>query len=155
LPNSLVSGSHVLLVGLNTSVCALPLTHVIETMRPLPIEKIMGTPPYLSGVSIVRGVPTPVVDLGLVLGMPGVTGHRFVALRLGDRQVALSVEMVLGVRNLDSRNIGELAPLLQTAAKETIESIGTLDSRMLLVLRASWRLPNSVWQPIARRETLQ
>jgi purine-binding chemotaxis protein CheW len=150
--HSVFSDRQALLIGVHTSVCALPLAHVIETMRPLPIETIAGAPPYIRGVSIVRGVPTPVVDLGIVLGTPDATCGRFVTLRLDDKQVAVSVRAVLGIRNLDGYKIDDLPPLLQTATKETIEAIGALDMRMLLVLRASWKLPDEVWQTLATQE---
>jgi hypothetical protein len=36
--------------------CALPIEHVIEIMRPLPVEQIAGAPHYVRGLSIIRGV---------------------------------------------------------------------------------------------------
>jgi purine-binding chemotaxis protein CheW len=152
VPNSASGGRPVLLVGVSHSICALPLEHVIETMRPLPLQPVASAPFYVCGASIVRGIPTPVVDLGIVLGKAGGAIGRFVALRLGDKQVVVSVEAVLGVQRLDESKIENLPPLLQEAANETIESIGTLDRRMLFVLRASWMLPDNVWQTLANGE---
>ena len=77
------SGSQTLVVRVCTRLCAVPLAHVVETMRPLPVERIAGMPSFVRGVSIIRGVPTPVVDLGVVLGTPGEAAERFVTLRLG------------------------------------------------------------------------
>jgi len=147
--NSVPSGSRTLIVRVQTRVCALPLVHVIETMRPLPIERIAGAPEFVLGVSIVRGVPTPVVDLGVALGAPGGVPGRFVTLCLGDRQVALSVDAVLGIRDLDGASIRALPPLLQEASNDLIEAIGTLDAQILMVLRAGWVLPDEVWQDLA------
>ena len=48
--------------------CALRLADVIETMRPLGTRPLAGTPAFVRGVSIVRGVPTPVVDVARLLG---------------------------------------------------------------------------------------
>jgi purine-binding chemotaxis protein CheW len=36
-------------------------------MRPLPIKPIAGTPGFVRGVSIIRGAPTPVIDLKALL----------------------------------------------------------------------------------------
>jgi CheY-like chemotaxis protein len=47
--------------------CAFPLHHVGETMRPLPIKPLAGTPGFVCGVSVIRGTPTPVVDLKALL----------------------------------------------------------------------------------------
>ena len=56
----------ILLAG--DQLCALPVGHVGETMRPLPVETLAGGPPFAPGVSVIRGQPTPVVDLAEVLG---------------------------------------------------------------------------------------
>jgi purine-binding chemotaxis protein CheW len=143
------TANRILAVGVHTHVCALPLMQVIETMRPLPVEPIVGVPSFVRGVSIVRGVPTPVVDLGALLGMPGGVAGRFVTLRVGERQVALSVQAVLGVHNLDSSKIQKLPPLFQEASNDVIEAMGTLDTRLLVVLRQGWALPDEVWKALA------
>ena len=144
--------SRTLVVGIKGRLCAVPLPHVIEIMRPLPVEPISAVPAFVQGISIIRGIPTPVVDLGVLLGMPSGVADRFVTLRLGDRQVALSVDSVLGVRELDLSKIGELPPLLQGASKDAIEAMGTLDEQLLVVLCAGWELPDEVWQTLTPQE---
>jgi purine-binding chemotaxis protein CheW len=139
-----------LVVSVQTRVCAVPLIHVIETMRPLLIEPVAGAPSFVRGVSVIRGVPTPVVDLGTLLGTSG-GGRRFVTLRLGHRQVALSVDTVLGVRELEASTVKELPPLLQGVSQDAIEAIGTLDHQVLIVLSAGWQLPTEVLQALALR----
>jgi purine-binding chemotaxis protein CheW len=147
--------SKALIVGLESCLCAVPLTHVIETMRPLPVEPISGVPSFVKGISIIRGIPTPVVDLGAVLGSPGERAERFVTLRVGDRQVALAVNAVLGVRDLATlTTIRELPPLLQRASKDVVETIGRLDEQVLMVLRAGWELPDEVWQGLTAQEAV-
>jgi purine-binding chemotaxis protein CheW len=141
-----------LLVTVQTRVCAVPLEHVVETMRPLPLESIAGMPEFVRGVSIIRGVPTPVVDLGTVLGAPSTAFERIVTLRLGDRRVALAVNAVLGVRDLDLSAIQELPPLLGGASTDLLEAIGALDEKFLMVLRAGWELPDEVWLALATQE---
>jgi purine-binding chemotaxis protein CheW len=141
-----------LVVSVRNRICAVPLVHIIETMRPLPVEQIAGVPSFVRGVSIIRGVPTPVVDLGVILGTPGGLAGRFVTLHLGDRQVALSVNAVLGVRDLDASTIQELPPLLQDVSKDFIAAIGVLDAHILVVLRAGWELPEEVWQALTLQE---
>jgi purine-binding chemotaxis protein CheW len=141
-----------LVVRVQTRVCAVPLEYVVETMRPLPLESIAGMPAFVRGVSIIRGVPTPVVDLGAVLGAPANAFERIATLRLGDRQVALAVNAVLGVRDLDLSAIQQLPPLLGGASTDLLEAIGTLDEQFLLVLRAGWELPDGVWLALAAQE---
>ena len=144
-----------LVVGLDTCVCAVPLTHVIETMRPLPVEPISGVPSFVRGISIIRGIATPVIDLGALVGTPGEQVERFVTLRVGDKQVALCVNAVLGIRDLSAvLAMQELPPLLQRASEDVIETIGTLDERVLMVLREGWELPDEVWQALTAQEAV-
>ncbi len=126
--------------------CALPVEYVSETMRPLTVEALAGAPSFVSGVSIVRGIPTPVVDATRMLGLAGPPRtSRFVALRIGVRQVVIAVDAVLGVRSLSSRSLEELPPLLRDASSDMIEGIGTLDADLLVVLHGAKIVPPSVW----------
>lgn len=147
-------GRKALILGVQTRVCAVPLSHVIETMHPLPTEAISGVPSFVRGVAIIRGIPTPVVDLGAVLGASSEhKGERFVTVRAGSRQVALLVSAVLGIRDLDALlTTQELPPLLQGASQTVVERIGTLDERLLEVLQEGWKLSEEVWQAVTAQE---
>jgi len=57
-----------LLFRIGGRLCALRLESVLETMRPLPVEPMAGTPPFVLGISIVRGVAMPVVDPARLFG---------------------------------------------------------------------------------------
>jgi len=138
-------GKLVLVVTTGTCACGLPLPSVIETFRPLPIEPVPGPLAFVRGVSILRGIPTPVIDLGALLGNSAGQATRFVTLRVGDRQAAISVGAVRGVREIDSPTLRNLPPLLHGTSNDMIDAIGTLDERVLMVLRDSWQLPEEVW----------
>jgi len=134
--------------------CALPLAQVVETMRPLPIEPLAAMIPFVRGLSIIRGAPVVVVDAGALLGssdqaMP----TRFVAVRAGERSVALAVEDVLGVRDLARSEMTELPPLLRDASDELVAAVGTLDAALMVVLRTARLLPESTWQALATAVT--
>ena len=145
-----------LLCRVRERLCSLPLEHVVETMRPLPVECLAGAPPFVCGVSIIRGAAIPVVDMGILLGTddpPKPT--RFVTIRTGrtgENQVALSVEEVLGVRELAPDSLRELPPLLGETAADVVYAIGTLDTNLLFALQAARIVPDSVWQAIRNRE---
>jgi purine-binding chemotaxis protein CheW len=126
--------------------CMLPLEHIVETMRPLPVRAVAGAPPCVVGVAIVRGVALPVVDVARLLGESGDSGsvssatagaRRFVTIRVGDRRVALAVDVVVGVRTLPEGTLREVPPLLRDAGSDAVATIGTLDAELLLVLRAA------------------
>ena len=146
--------SPLLVVMVGARACAFPLHHVAETMRPLPIKAVAGTPGFVRGVSVIRGTPTPVVDLKALLenceNSPSY--GRFVSLKLDDRRVVIGVDSVVGLRNLDSAQLGQLPPLLRDVATDLIESFGTRDALLLLVLRAARIVPDEVWTTLAAAE---
>ena len=137
-PVTMNQATQVLLVVAGGRRCALPLGHIVETMRPLPIEAILDPPPGVAGVSVIRGRPLPVVDLGALLasddGRPAVAASRFVTLRVGERQVALAVDAVIGVRELENTALHELPPLLQSARSTNIRSLSALDLELFAIL---------------------
>jgi purine-binding chemotaxis protein CheW len=138
-------GSRLLLCSVRDLHCALPLEHIVETMRPLPVRAMAGTLPFVRGLAVVRGFPIPVVDAALLLC--GVTSQasRFVTVKTGAHHVALAVDAVVGVVDLSLDAVAALPPLLQGARLEAISSIGTLDTDLLLVLRATRLVPEEIW----------
>lgn len=141
----MVGSIAVLVARVGTLACAFPIEHVVEAMRPLPIEPIGGagaaTPDGVTGVALVRGAAIPVVDLGQVLGIPTGPGTRFVVVRVGDRSAALVVDEVVGVRTVPATALAATPPLLAGAAREAVAGIGALDRALLLVLEAARLIP--------------
>lgn len=143
----------VLLIRSRSVVGALPLASVVETLRPPAIESLRGVPSFVLGVSIIRGAPVPVVDLGSVLGAQGERrSSRLVTLRSGSRVVAVAVEEVMGVRPIPSSDLQVLPPLLGDSSAPAVESMAALDGDLLLLLRAARLVPEDVWTRIAPAE---
>jgi purine-binding chemotaxis protein CheW len=140
-----IAGDFVVLCRVGTRLCGVPIEHVAETMRPLPVEPVAGMPAFVRGLSVIRGAPVPVVDAAALLsegapeGLPG----RYVTLELGDRRVALAVDEVRGIRRLAA--LRDLPPLFAEAGNQAVESVGTLDGDLLLVLKRTRLIPESVW----------
>ena len=133
-------------------VCALPVSKLVETLRPVPVKPLAGVPAAVRGVAIVRGAPVPVLDLAALLGGEG-SCSRFVIVRTGEEhRIALAVDEVLGIRSIDPTLWSELPPLLRDACPGVVESIGTLDREALLVLGTGALVPDGVWESIARQE---
>ena len=142
-------GRQQLLVSVGGRVCGLQLRDVIETLRPLAIEPVAGAPTFVAGVAVIRGVPTPVVDL-LALLEGGPAGHRIarlVTVKVGAQQVALGVDAVTGLTNVDAALLEQLPPLLRDTG--VIEAIGAADARLLVVLRAARLVPAELWATLA------
>lgn len=129
-----LTAQHCLICRIETRLCALPLVHVLEVMRPLPLERIEGAPHFVLGLAVIRGEPLPVVDVAALLsGVPSPKVSRFVAVRVGDRHVALAVAEVLGTRTIERQLLGQTPPLLSQAAPG-VEALGTLDGALLATL---------------------
>ena len=142
----------VLLLRAGERTCALSLFDVLEIMRPLPIDEVARAPGFLRGLSMIRGVPTPVVSLASLWARPDGSSTRFVLVRAGqERRVALAVDEVLGVLELDPATLHALPPLAQNAA-DTLEAIGALDGQLLFVLNSGRIVPDEVWQEVAPRK---
>jgi len=130
--------------------CAIPIEHVIEVLRVLPIEPVSGAPRYVLGLCVIRGSAVPVVDTGLLLGDQTTKSERLITIRTGDRAIALAVEAVLGIRAIRAETFNELPPLLREAAGEAIASIGVLDAELLFVLRTARIVPADLLDHLAR-----
>jgi purine-binding chemotaxis protein CheW len=147
-------GHAAVLCQVGAVLCALPLEHVSETLRPLPIEPLPGSAPFIDGISIIRGTPTPVVDLARLLGSATSEPRtRLVVVKVGARCAALSVARVIGVRSLESVTVSELPPLLRGVSSEVIRVVGSLDESLLLLLETSRMLPDSSWASLEGAQT--
>lgn len=133
--------------------CGLPLEHVRETMRPLPVQELGRMPSFVRGLSIIRGQATPVLDARRLLGGPAeVSTGRYVMLELGERSAALAVDEVLGVRSVDSETLASLPAVLSEPDNQHVAALGTLDAQLLVVLAHAQLVPDAVWQQLERAE---
>jgi purine-binding chemotaxis protein CheW len=128
--------------------CALPVEHVIETMRPLPVERLRSAPPFVVGVAVIRGAAVPVVDAGHLVGARGAAATRYVTVRAGGRTVAVAVDEVVGVAAIPDG--ADLPPLVGALTADAVAHIGTHDADLMVVLEASRLVPDEVWAAVAR-----
>lgn len=134
-----------LVFRLNTVVCAIPLKHVSEVMRPLPLDKFASLPHFYAGVSVIRGIPTPVLDLKKTLGVDDEETpsrrERFVLVDSEKQKIACLVDEVLGIEDIDPQFITKTLGFFQKANRDLITGMGTLDQKLLLVLESLVTLP--------------
>lgn len=137
-----------LLLRARSRVCALPLTAVVEILRPLPLQPVsdLPLPRFVLGLSTLRGEPVPVVDLGALLGSdePALP-RRWISLRLGARRAALAVEDVLRVARAEEVERRPLPPLLGGAGRGAVEALSQLDREFLALLDTARLVPDEVW----------
>jgi purine-binding chemotaxis protein CheW len=141
------SRPNVLLVRAGARVCALRLADVIETLRPLPVAPLAGTPAFVRGVAVVRGAPIPVIDLDALLGGAAARPPtRFVVVRVGERRAALAVEEVVGIVALGDGGAEPRSPLLEGAAAGALEELRSRDDALVVVLAAARLVGDDVWR---------
>jgi purine-binding chemotaxis protein CheW len=147
-PSAARAADSALLFRVGGRLCALALEHVVETMRPRPVERLTGGPRCVTGLVLVRGEMVPVLDARILLGREaededGGTADgarppgRLVTLRVAERTVALAVDEVVDVRALPPGAAGDVPPLLRDADAGIVAAIGALDRDLLVVLRAA------------------
>jgi purine-binding chemotaxis protein CheW len=129
--------------------CALRLDEVIEIMRPLAVRPLAGTPSYVRGVTIMRGVPTPVIDVARLVGGEQADADRFVAVRTERGPIALATGPVLGIRAAVTDAAAQHPALLGGASSRLVAGVGTIDAEPVLLLQSMRVLPDEVWAAAA------
>jgi purine-binding chemotaxis protein CheW len=160
-------GKPALMCRTGERVLAVPLPRVVETMRPLACEPFAGGPDFLIGLARIRDEVVPVIDAGVLLGATPARAARFVTLRVPaenpagttgpdgrEHVVALAVEAVIGVHELDAAALSNLPPVLGFLPEGAVSAVGALDGRLLLVLGDSHLVPDSVWSDLDRGVTV-
>lgn len=147
-----------LLVQCRSWHCALPLTEVVETMRPLPLQSVAGVPRFVLGLSLIRGELIPVVDLARILGAEGgeergAEGGRLVVVRTAERRLALAVDAVLRVLPPELAEGCKVAPLLRQALPAEVAALAVLDGAALAVLESVNVLPEGAWTTLGPQLT--
>ena len=129
--------------------CALHLNEVVETMRPLAVQPLAGTPPYVRGVTIMRGVATPVIDVPRLLAGEQIEPERFLAVRTEHGPVAFATGPVVGIRAAVPDGTARHPALLRGTASRLVAGVGLIDAEPLLLLRSMRVVPDEVWAAAA------
>lgn len=110
-------------------------------------------PSFVRGIATIRGSPVPVVDLGVLFDdASDAPNARFVLLQLGERRLAVCVNKVLGIRQLDDTAMQGLPPLLHDAYGDVVAAIEVRDNELLFFLRSTNIIPEEVWERLESGE---
>lgn len=121
---------------------ALPISAVVATMRMLPIESVANAPPMVCGLSIVGGMPTPVIDAALLFGSRPGPRERLVTVRVGRRVVALAAQAVIGIWTVPEEELAVLPPLLSDVG--AVAALKRRDQDLVFFLNAARIVPDDV-----------
>jgi len=101
------------------------------------VTRIANVPPFIKGVSNLRGTIVPIIDLRIKFKLDDVRyDHQTVViiLNLAARVVGIVVD---GVSDVLSLQASQISPAPQTAtafSAQTLTGIGTIDARMLMLV---------------------
>ena len=110
-------------------------------MRVLTIDPVPGMLPFILGLSIIRGMPVPVVDIGSLLGAPDSRGRYFVSVDAGGLPVALTVDEIPGFLRIPEDVLAPLPPLLRDAANGAVAALRARDGQLLILLDTARLVP--------------
>lgn len=151
-PVEVSAGGTSLVFRAGSLLCALHLDDVVETMRPLPTRPLAGTPAFVRGICVLRGVPTPVVDVARLLGGEQADVSRYIAVRTERGPVAFATGEVLGIRTVSAGNAATAHAVLLSAAGASspmVAGVGTIGAEPLLFLQSMRVVPDEVWAQAA------
>jgi purine-binding chemotaxis protein CheW len=148
-PAEAPAGNSSLVFRAGPLLCALRLDEVIETMRPLHTHPLAGTPAFVTGICIMRGIPTLVVDVARLLGGVTAEASRFVAVRTERGPAAFATGDILGVRTVNADPAEHNTALLGDAPARLIAAVGTIDAAPVLLLQSMRLVPDDVWAAAA------
>jgi len=101
------------------------------------VTRIANVPPFILGVTNLRGVIVPIVDMRIKLALRGTQYDAqtvVVILNLGARAVGMVVDGVSDVLALTSSQISAAPQFGTSFATEYLAGIGTLEARMLILV---------------------
>ena len=123
---------------------ALPIADVRETLPVPPITRVFLTPPCLAGVFSLRGDIVPVIDLGVLLGLPATAAgddSKIVVVDCAAGVAGIVVDRLRDLRTVDPplepppANLrGEVAGLLAGVVATPTGSVRVLDARAVLTV---------------------
>ena len=124
---------------------AMPVKHVLEVAELGVVAPVPRTRPEMLGVRNVRGLILPVVDLALLLGIPGTAPpDRLLVAEDGVRRAGFAIEQVSGVGELGDPTEETVSDLLAGAIFAEGDLIGVIDvPRIFDVLQGSGALPGA------------
>lgn len=120
-----------------------------EVMRAQPVKPVSGLPPFVEGLSVIRGRAIPVVHLSLLLCgafSPLTDQQRLVTVDCDGHRVALRVDEVAGLQPLEMASWHKLPNLVEQVHASYLSALGSLGGELVLFLRCARLLSPEEWE---------
>lgn len=111
------------------------LVSAIEKMQP--VVRIPNSVPYVQGIMNLRGSIIPVCSLRNRFNLPEaeVTDNtKFLVTTVGNTQLALTVDMVDGIYDIQGKQCFETPRIVQTDATKFLRGVALLEQRLIVIL---------------------
>ncbi len=127
---------------LHTGEYGIPIMKVREIISLPDITRIPQSPPYLTGITNLRGSVIPVVDLKKLLNLPGSErgGTKIIVIASGRITFGLLVDGISGVISIDESAV-EPPENLQQNFGDRVEGVAKRDNRLIVLLNIKKLIP--------------
>jgi len=119
---------------------------VAEISRPLPLVPLPHVPPHILGLTNLRGIVLPVIDLRRRFCLPirpDNPDNRLVLLKTAEYQVALWVDAIHGLLRLSQADFQPAPPNVARIDPEYYNQVAQVDERLLIELNCQKLLANT------------
>ncbi len=127
---------------LHTGEYGIPITKVREIINLPEITRIPQSPPYLNGITNLRGSVIPVVDLKKLISVPAseAGGTKVIVIASGRITFGLLVDGITGVISIDEGAV-ESPENLPQGQGDQVEGVAKLDGRLIVLLDIKKLIP--------------
>ncbi|MFD1451130.1 chemotaxis protein CheW [Oceanobacillus sojae] len=126
-----------ILFKLKEQTFAVHVQQIVSIERELSLTKVPRTPDFMMGVTEMRGIMTPIIDLRERLNLGGVEitdQTRTLVVQVDDMQIGMLVDQATEVKDIPSSLI-KSAPKLVGEIKDTfLLGVATIDDELILLL---------------------
>jgi len=120
---------------------SIPILKVQEIIKIPAITKMPGVPYYVEGVTNLRGIVIPIVNLKRILGISGdESGNKVIVISSGKIIFGAMVDDITGVINIDESAI-EPSDEFMKQGENHIEGVARIDGRLIVLLDTKKLIP--------------
>ena len=121
------------------------------------VTRIANSPDFIAGVTNLRGVIVPIVDLRIKFRLSSAEFNEHtvvIVLNFGNRVVGIIVDGVSDVLSLTAEQIRPAPDFSVTLSTEYLEGLGSVDDRMLILVNIEKLLNSEEMELVEKNSTL-
>ncbi|WP_026694419.1 chemotaxis protein CheW [Peribacillus kribbensis] len=132
----------VIIVKVNKEKYGLDINHVISIEKMQSCTALPSTPNYVRGIIPIRGIVTPIIDLGIALGHSekvDTDTTRIVLISIEGSPIGLVVDEATDVLDISTDSIQQVSIMKQV---DFIQGVSKIENRMLVLIDVHKMLEN-------------